>query len=347
MDLAQAATGCLLGCAVGDALGLPREGLSPRRARRLFGPRLRHAMFAGRGFLSDDTEHAAMTAQALIASRGQTPAFLRALAWQLRGWILTGPPGVGLATARACGRLLVGVPPGRCGVWSAGNGPMMRAPVIGVFLADDLPALREGVAAATRITHADPRAERAALAVALAASHRLRQPGSDLAPATLDADLREHLPEMDDELAALLARALDPTPLTDQWPRGPSGYAYHTLLAVLHCWYHHAGDSAAALEAALALGGDADTVGAVLGGVTGATLGPASIPVEWVAGLADWPRSVRWLREVAARLAQAHDAEGVRAPRLFWPALPLRNVLCLLVILGHAGWRLLRTGGLR
>ena len=35
MDRADAAAGCLLGTAVGDALGLPCEGLSRRRQRRL------------------------------------------------------------------------------------------------------------------------------------------------------------------------------------------------------------------------------------------------------------------------------------------------------------------------
>ena len=36
--------GLLLGTAVGDALGLPREGLSATRAQRMFGPEVRHAL---------------------------------------------------------------------------------------------------------------------------------------------------------------------------------------------------------------------------------------------------------------------------------------------------------------
>lgn len=347
MDVRDAAVGCLLGTAVGDALGLPREGLSPERSRRLFGGELRHAMLAGRGVLSDDTEHAAMAAQALIASQGEVRAFTRSLAQLLRGWIATGPPGVGLATARACLRLLVGVPPSRCGVRSAGNGPMMRAPVIGVFLADDTTAMRDVVAASTALTHTDARAERAAFAAALAASHRLRHPASDLSAAALDGDLRQHLPDADDELTALLARALDPASLAGHWSQGPTGYAYHTLLAVLHSWYHHTEDFAAALATCISLGGDADTAGAVLGGIAGATLGPEAIPAQWVRGLTDWPRSVRWLRGLGCCMTRAHEGIATRAPGLLWPALPARNAVCLLLILGHAGWRLIRTGGLR
>ena len=50
--------GVILGTAVGDALGLPREGLSRRRAGKLFGdPPLGHHFLFGRGMVSDDTEH--------------------------------------------------------------------------------------------------------------------------------------------------------------------------------------------------------------------------------------------------------------------------------------------------
>ena len=77
--------GLLLGGAVGDALGLPVEGLSARRAGRMFrrhpGDRLSHHFLPGRrGMFSDDTEHACMTAQALLASAGAPPAFARSLA---------------------------------------------------------------------------------------------------------------------------------------------------------------------------------------------------------------------------------------------------------------------------
>jgi hypothetical protein len=49
--------GTLLGMAVGDAVGLPREGLTPRRAQRLFGgPPMEHRLVFGRGMLSGDTE---------------------------------------------------------------------------------------------------------------------------------------------------------------------------------------------------------------------------------------------------------------------------------------------------
>ncbi len=49
--------GSLLGTAIGDSIGLPYEGLSRRRAKRLLGPPDRHRFLFGRGMVSDDTEH--------------------------------------------------------------------------------------------------------------------------------------------------------------------------------------------------------------------------------------------------------------------------------------------------
>src|SRR5262245_61970089 len=130
-------TGCLLGGAVGDALGLPVEGLSRRRARRFIGASLRHRLVLGHGMCSDDTEHACMTARAILARPDDAAAFARALGWKLRWWLLGMPAGVGLATLRAILRLWIGVPPDHSGVTSAGNGPAMRAAVIGAYFPDD------------------------------------------------------------------------------------------------------------------------------------------------------------------------------------------------------------------
>src|SRR6188472_1454873 len=95
--------GCLLGTAIGDACGLRREGLSPRRARRMFGDRpIAPDLIGGRGLCSDDTEHTLMVARAWAQSAGDLTEFQRQLASQFRCWLLTAPAGVGWATLRAC-----------------------------------------------------------------------------------------------------------------------------------------------------------------------------------------------------------------------------------------------------
>ena len=109
--------GCLLGGAVGDAIGLPHEGLTRRRIALRLGSRpIEHALIFRRGMLSDDTEHTCMTAQALLRAPDDPDAFMRSLAWRLRLWLLGLPASVGLGTLRALIRLWLGWSPARSGV---------------------------------------------------------------------------------------------------------------------------------------------------------------------------------------------------------------------------------------
>jgi ADP-ribosylglycohydrolase len=355
--------GVILGTAVGDALGVPREGISRRRAQRLFGgPPLHHQFFFGRGMISDDTEHTCLVGQALVRAPDDPAGFARSLAWGLRLWLLGLPAGIGRATLRSILKLWLGFPLTRSGVWSAGNGPAMRAALLGVCLGQDIEKLRPYIRASTRITHTDPRAETGALLVALAAHHGAER-GADHVDGLaflqevrnqveLDAELSGILDQMEDHLrrnapAVELADALG-------LRAGVSGYIYHTVPIALYCWLRSPADFRAVVEDVICLGGDADTTGAIVGGIAGATVGFNGIPAEWIAGLWEWPCSVAWMRRLAERLAQEFPAQGVgkgEGPvRFFWPGVLPRNLLFLLIVLGHVGRRLLppysrRVGG--
>src|ERR1017187_4780675 len=100
--------GILLGTAVGDALGLPAEGLSPRRRQRLMPGPWQHRLLFGRGMVSDDTEHTLFVAQSLLRNPDDVDAFQRRLAWHLRWWFAGLPAGIGMATAKACVKLWLG-----------------------------------------------------------------------------------------------------------------------------------------------------------------------------------------------------------------------------------------------
>ena len=78
---------------------------------------------------------------------------------------------------------------------------------------------------------------------------------------------------------AALLRGLSPQEICS------SGYVVHTLEAALWCLLR-AGDFRACLLEAVNLGEDADTVGAVAGGLAGLRWGLAGIPEEWLAVLA-------------------------------------------------------------
>lgn len=70
-------------------------------------------------------------------------------------------------------------------------------------------------------------------------------------------------------------------------------------------------------------------------------VGQAGIPDRWIDGILDWPRSPELLVRVADRLADAsHGADAGSPVRYFWPALPLRNLCFLLVVLLHGFRRL-------
>jgi ADP-ribosyl-[dinitrogen reductase] hydrolase len=347
--LEQAIAGSLLGTAVGDSLGLPREGLSAQRARALFGsPPLRQAFVAGWGMLSDDTEHTCLVGQALLASGSQPDRFAAALAWRLRGWLCCAPPAIGLATLRACLKLCLGFPPSRSGVWSAGNGPAMRAALLGVCLGHDLPRLREFVRLSTRVTHTDPRAERGALLVALAAAHAARGTRIDAedflhTARTTIADADDQMRAWLEKLQTALTRQITPQQFASELglSRGVSGYIYHTVPVVLHTWLHHQGDFRRTVEGVIELGGDTDSTGAIAGGIAGAGVGPAGIPPEWLR-LCDWPLHPAWMNRLAARLAESFGptARPHSPVPLCWPALPLRNLAFLVILLAHIVRRL-------
>ena len=158
--------GILLGTAVGDAWGLPAEGLSPRRRNRLMPGPWRHRLVFGHGMVSDDTEHTLFVAQSLLRHPDDDDAFGRRLAWHLRWWFAGLPAGIGLATARACLKLWMGFRPSASGVYSAGNGPAMRSAILGGYFHADRHAINAFVRASTTLTHNHPRAVTGAMAVA-------------------------------------------------------------------------------------------------------------------------------------------------------------------------------------
>jgi ADP-ribosylglycohydrolase len=111
--------GVLLGTAVGDALGLPAEGLSPTRIGRRWPGPWRHRFCLGRGMISDDTEHTLFVAQALLSHSDDVKAFQQSLAWKLRLWLLGMPAaergvsgrGADPRTPQAVSALLIGTAP--------------------------------------------------------------------------------------------------------------------------------------------------------------------------------------------------------------------------------------------
>lgn len=340
--------GLLLGTAVGDAVGLPAEGLSRRTIAALGWSPWRHRLLPGRGMVSDDTEHTLFVAQALLAAEGDIDRFERSLAWKLRLWLLALPAGVGLATGRAIIKLWLGIPPRWSGVRSAGNGPAMRSAVIGALFADDEERMARWAHRSTRLTHTDPRADTGALAIAMGAAFAMQGGGPDDFPSLLsrlrglaeaDGEWSEALDAVEEGLAE--QRSVADFAVALGLGEGVGGYIHHTVPVALYAWLRHYGDFETTLTAVLDLGGDTDTVGAITGALAGATAGADAIPTPWLDGIAEWPRSVALLRRVAGELNARLEGRGGRPVGYFWPAVPVRNLLFLAVVLLHGFARLI------
>ncbi|MCA9169396.1 MAG: ADP-ribosylglycohydrolase family protein [Planctomycetales bacterium] len=337
--------GCLLGTAIGDAAGLRREGLTASRAQRLYGDSFSPDLLWGHGFCSDDTEHTAMVARSLAISIDDLDHFERHLASQLKCWVLSAPAGIGLATLRACLRLLVGFGPSRSGVFSAGNGPAMRSALLGVCARSN-EHCRELVRRSTRLTHTDPKAEEGAWVVASAA--RLTANGASVTPIEFirEAANSAQGPLLRERLWAA-ARALEagqaPTEFAHSqgWSRGISGYVDETVPAALYCWASSPSDFRQSVTNAVLLGGDTDSVAAITGAIAGANLGETAIPRDWIGQLREWPRSVQWIESLARTLTDNLSGERTPPPPMFWIATVPRNIAFAILVLGLGFRRLL------
>lgn len=345
---AETLRGCLIGTAIGDAIGLPYEGLSPGRGARLFGRPDRMRFLFGRGMISDDAEHACLVAQSLIAAGDDPDLFVRELSRRLRNWFLKLPAGIGLATVRACVRLCLGFGPDRSGVFSAGNGPAMRSAILGAAVVEP-ERLRRCVVASARVTHTDPKAACGAIAVALAA--RFASQGENVDGRTYLAALSEWLTDLPgEELLDVIEKVessverQEPTTVfaeSQGWGRGVSGYINHSVPVCLHAWLSHQTDYRSAVTSVVECGGDADSTAAVVGGIVGCRVGLAGVPTDWLDGFRDWPWTVKWMTQLADQLAECRQQSRTAIPlRLPFGAILARNAFFLAVVLGHGFRRL-------
>ncbi|QDT53985.1 ADP-ribosylglycohydrolase [Caulifigura coniformis] len=340
----DAVIGCLLGAAVGDALGLPYEGLSKQRAARLLGSPDRFRMLGRRGLVSDDTEHLCLVSQSLIQSGGDVDRFERELARRLRRWFLMLPAGIGLATLKACLKLCLGIPPSRSGVRSAGNGPSMRASIIGSCVESKEHCL-ELVRRSSRMTHTDPRAIDGAKAVAMAArlSSKRLIPSGQLSMRFL----AEAIPCLEQDCADIMRRAAESVvrgESTEAFARSlgstkkVTGFVLTSVPVAIHAWLTSPDDYMNAVTSVIVLGGDTDTMAAITGGIVGCRVGENGLPSDLLRDLRDPPRSIAWMRSLGSQLARQHGSE--KPVELQLAPLFCRNALFAVVVLAHGLRRL-------
>lgn len=346
--------GLLIGTAVGDAIGLPREGLSANRAKKLFGSKLQHSLIVtpwGRiGLCSDDTEHAVMVGQCLLELNENRDNFLKLLARHMRCWFLTLPFGIGMATLKACFKLCLGINPHKTGVKSAGNGAVMRAPIIGWFFADNMQMMKKTLQESTYITHSDSRAFEGAWTIAMAARYATNhQP--QIAP--VDAFFSELLPtlkgeELINSLRVAQSKLLENATLSEylillNLPKnGITGYVNYTVPATIYAWLRYYGDYEKTISELVIAGGDTDTNAAVAGALAGLVIGCDKTPTCWIKGISDWPMSIKYMNRLSGLLVnkKLYPNKKLKNRPLNLLFLLGRNIIFLAVILMHGVRRL-------
>jgi ADP-ribosylglycohydrolase len=317
--------GAMVGIAVGDALGVPVE-FEPRSARAadpVTSLRGGGTWKTAPGTWSDDTSLTLCLADSIV-SRGFDPDDFgkRAVGWLDRGiWTADGRAfDAGGATRRAIGRIRSGMPAvlaGGRGENDNGNGALMRILPASIWLARlPEPARLRAVAAFSAVTHGHPRSMLAAWLHCLLAARLLDGAAPVKAYELAMEEARALLPSLPEPLrveAGAFARVLDGglASVPSSGIRG-SGYVVHCLEASVWCLIKNA-DFRSTVLAAVNLGEDADTTGAVAGGLAGLAYGRAALPSEWTRELV----RIGDIEELAGRFAELVMRKAP-LPRSYW-----------------------------
>ncbi len=304
--LAPAARAALLGLAVGDALGVPVEfiGREARRRDPVVGMRGYGTHHQPPGTWSDDSSLTFCLAETL-ATKGYdlTDAAQRFVRWQDEAyWTAHGAVfDIGIATAEAIQCLRQGIPPqhaGGTGEYSNGNGSLMRILPL-VFAIKDQPVAERfrAVREVSSITHAHIRSAMACFIYIELARQLLLGLDKQAAYSAMqqlvndffktkgigsELELRQFHRILENTYGEYV---IQPLIACKEVEIKSSGYVVHTLEAALWCLLTH-DTYAATVLAAVNLGDDTDTTGAVAGGLAGLAYGEAAMPAEWLAALA-------------------------------------------------------------
>ena len=307
------AYGALAGLALGDALGMPTQAISPAQIRAVYGritglvdgdASQPYAPGMPAGSVTDDTEQALLVASLLVRGRGSSSGrvaldageFAHALlAWEdsmiERGSLdLLGP-----STKAALERVRAGEDPLSVGGAGTTNGAAMRVTPIGIAISTEDPqAFADAVWSSCQVTHATRQGFQSAALVAAAVSMGI------------DWDT----PSASD-MTALLWKALtyvDSLPERGAWTPDPdvvaaTRRAMHLVAnpasSSLECLVEQVGTSVASAQAipmafallardpspralldAANIGGDTDTIGAIAGAILGGAFGEQVLPAD-------------------------------------------------------------------
>lgn len=296
--------GCLLGHALGDALGVPFEGVPGDAIVRDLGGahKFLNTLPLDELIYSDDTQMMIGVAECLIEKYKIDPEYLA------RRFGANYQPGRGygrgvrkLLEAMADGQdyrpLLTAIFPSG----SYGNGAAMRASPIGLFYHENPEQLDAEATAAAMVTHVHPLGIEGG--VLFAAAVRLAL----LSPCTFDrtaffAQLMIHATTEEFTWQLKTASKLGPD---EQAFFGSSLPAHRSVVTAICCFASCPDSYLDAVCKAINYGDDTDTVAGMAGALVGARLGQAALPKHALELLENGPAGKDYIKHLALQLSRS------------------------------------------
>ena len=297
--LKNAIKGALYGVAVGDALGAPLEFMTPDQIKRRHG--LVTEMIGGGwlsvkpGEITDDTQMTLAVAEGIVANPGNP---IEEVGTRFIEWMRSGPKDIGgtcsasisRAASIAAGRTSNKNPSAgdrpteddwyraskdtaiRNGNRSGGNGALMRTVYPGLYYQGRLMAV-ETAAAIAQMTHWDEESNEACeiytdmiyLITEAVNKHGDAADKAQIVKETLHGTRYEIYPD------AKETEELNPT-----------GYVVDSMKCAMAAAFWNVESFERAVIDAANMGGDADTIAAITGGIAGAYYGYEAIPKRWI-----------------------------------------------------------------
>jgi len=171
---------------------------------------------------------------------------------------------------------------------SQGNGSAMRVAPVGTYFYTNLQQVIYNAKQSSIVTHTHPDAVAGAIAVALASAQTTRFAFDDITPSvqTYWETILEHTPsgELHNKLEAIskLPENVSHFDVAKQFGCGWDVTALDTVPFALWCAIHFIDDFEEALWHTISVGGDADTTGAIVGGIIAPYVGKNKINQNWI-----------------------------------------------------------------
>ncbi len=294
--------GGILGVAIGDALGMPTEGMQIEEIKKVYGyvedfyPSPLGDLHAGEW--TDDTEQMVILAESIIDKIYLDPEDFasKLVSWAERAFkIRTGP-----TTRQALRNLIRGIPWDRAGVDSATCGAAMRVAPIGLVYHFNLDLVERYAAISATITHKNQSAIAGAVAVATAISCLV----SDFTDDEMLSEVVSRTNRYDKLVAEKIEYAgkIRSEELDYAVEKlGNSIMAWDVVPMAFYCFFSSDNFSDAVKKGANA-GGDTDSIAAITGGISGVKFGEKAIPDGWRDKIKDYS----YLVELADLLYDVH-----------------------------------------